>query len=249
VFTPVFAKHTKSFNLIDTLSVGVDRIQRNFEPLQRQVELWRKTQTTDDTAKLIFYSAFIDGKLEAPRTLLPKPTSCISSHSTGIRGQDEEVPQQAAGVNASGEIIDTVELEDHAKRHGTAAPHAKHYVFRVDKTRVVVDTPTITGKDILAKLNKTPDQFKLYQHKRGHQPILIPPEKVVDLREPGVERFTTMPKDTTEGLEAPPARRDFRLPESDEEYLDGLGLRWETIKDRQNSGSLFGAGISRRATT
>jgi hypothetical protein len=72
VFTPVLAKHTKSFNLVDTLSVGVDRIQRNFEPLQRQVELWRKTQITDDTAKLIFYSAFIDGKLEAPRSLLPE---------------------------------------------------------------------------------------------------------------------------------------------------------------------------------
>jgi hypothetical protein len=72
VFTPVLAKHTKSFNLIDTLSVGVDRIQRNFEPLQRQVELWRKTQITDDTARLIFYSAFIEGKLEAPRTLLPE---------------------------------------------------------------------------------------------------------------------------------------------------------------------------------
>ena len=72
VFTPVLAKHTKSFNLIDTLSVGVDRIQRNFEPLQRQVETWRKTQITDETAKLIFYSAFIDGKLEAPRSLLPE---------------------------------------------------------------------------------------------------------------------------------------------------------------------------------
>jgi hypothetical protein len=72
VFTPVLAKHTKSFNLIDTLSVGVDRIQRNFEPRQRQVELWRKTQITDDTAKLIFYSAFIDGRLEAPRSLLPE---------------------------------------------------------------------------------------------------------------------------------------------------------------------------------
>jgi len=46
VFTPVLAKHTKSFNLVDTLSVGVDRIQRNFEPPQRQVELWRKTQIT-----------------------------------------------------------------------------------------------------------------------------------------------------------------------------------------------------------
>jgi hypothetical protein len=52
VFTLILAKHTKSFNLIDTLSVGVDRIQRNFEPLQRQVELWRKTQITDGTAKL-----------------------------------------------------------------------------------------------------------------------------------------------------------------------------------------------------
>jgi hypothetical protein len=38
MFTPVLAKHTKSFNLVDTLSVGVDRIQRDFEPMQRQVE-------------------------------------------------------------------------------------------------------------------------------------------------------------------------------------------------------------------
>jgi hypothetical protein len=71
-FAPVLAKHTKSFNLIDTLSVGVDRIQRNFELLQSQVELWRNTQITDDTARLTLYSAFVDGKLEAPRSLLPE---------------------------------------------------------------------------------------------------------------------------------------------------------------------------------
>ena len=72
MFTPVLAKHSKSFNLIDTLAVGVDRIQRNFEPMQRQVENWRQTQLTDERAKLIFYAAFIDGKLEAPRSLLPE---------------------------------------------------------------------------------------------------------------------------------------------------------------------------------
>jgi Domain of unknown function (DUF932) len=70
-FTPVLAKHTKSFNLVDTLSVGVDRIHRNFEPMQRQVESWRQTQITDAEAKLIFYSAFVDGKLDAPKSLLP----------------------------------------------------------------------------------------------------------------------------------------------------------------------------------
>lgn len=69
-FAPVLATHAKSFYLVDTLSVGVDRIQRNFEPLQRQVETWRQIQITDDTAKLIFYSAFVDGKLDAPRSLL-----------------------------------------------------------------------------------------------------------------------------------------------------------------------------------
>jgi hypothetical protein len=131
-------------------------------------------------------------------------------------------------------IIEIVELEEHAKHHGTHAPHARHYAFRVDKERVVVDTPTITGTQILAKVGKTPEGFKLYQHKRGHQPILIGPHEVVNLREPGVERFTTMPKDTTEGLEGPRLRREFRLPESDEEYLNGLGLPWEAALEGES---------------
>jgi hypothetical protein len=37
-FTPVLAKHSKAFSLIDCVSVGVDRIQRNFEPMRKQVE-------------------------------------------------------------------------------------------------------------------------------------------------------------------------------------------------------------------
>jgi hypothetical protein len=50
-FQPVLAKHTKSFNLIDTLSIGVDRIQRNFEPMQRQVESWRQNRIRSESAK------------------------------------------------------------------------------------------------------------------------------------------------------------------------------------------------------
>jgi hypothetical protein len=36
VFPPVLAKHSKSFSLIDCLSVGVDRMQGNFEPMRKQ---------------------------------------------------------------------------------------------------------------------------------------------------------------------------------------------------------------------
>jgi len=41
VFTPVLAKHSKSFSLIDCISVGVDRMQRNFEPMRKHVEVCR----------------------------------------------------------------------------------------------------------------------------------------------------------------------------------------------------------------
>jgi len=69
VFTPVLAKHSKSFSLIDCISVGVDRMQRNFEPMRRQVEAWQRSELTDVTAKMVIYEAFVEGKLEAPRHL------------------------------------------------------------------------------------------------------------------------------------------------------------------------------------
>ncbi len=67
--TPVLAKHSKSLSLIDCISVGVDRMQRNFEPMRRQVEAWQRSELTDVTAKVVIYEAFVEGKLEAPKHL------------------------------------------------------------------------------------------------------------------------------------------------------------------------------------
>jgi hypothetical protein len=69
-FTPVLAKHSKHFNLIDAIDVGLGRMQRNFEPMRKQVEGWRDTQLTDDQAKLIIYRAFVQGDLEVPKHLV-----------------------------------------------------------------------------------------------------------------------------------------------------------------------------------
>src|SRR6516165_11550849 len=68
-FTPVLAKHSKSFSLLDAISVGVDRMQRNFEPMRKQVEAWRQSELTDLTAKIIIYQAFIEGDLDVPKHL------------------------------------------------------------------------------------------------------------------------------------------------------------------------------------
>lgn len=68
-FTPVLAKHSKHLNLVDIISVGVDRMQRNFEPMRKQVEAWKGTRLADENAKLVIYKAFVEGELDVPKHL------------------------------------------------------------------------------------------------------------------------------------------------------------------------------------
>lgn len=68
-FTPVLAKHTKHLSLVGILAVGVDRMQRNFEPMRKQVEAWKGTRLPDGAAKLVIYRAFVQGELDVPKHL------------------------------------------------------------------------------------------------------------------------------------------------------------------------------------
>ena len=68
-YTPVLAKHSKHFSLEDTLSIGVDQMQRNFDPMQQQVEHRRVEQLSGEMARLTIYRAFIEGALEVPKHL------------------------------------------------------------------------------------------------------------------------------------------------------------------------------------
>ena len=68
-FTPVLAKHTKKLSLVDILAVGVDRMQRNFHPMRKQVEAWKGTRLADESAKLVIYRAFVEGELDVPKHL------------------------------------------------------------------------------------------------------------------------------------------------------------------------------------
>ncbi len=44
-------------------------MQRNFEPMRKQVEAWQRSELTDVTAKVVIYEAFVEGKLETPKHL------------------------------------------------------------------------------------------------------------------------------------------------------------------------------------
>jgi hypothetical protein len=69
-FTPILAKHSSKLNLTELLSIGIDKIQRNFEPLKNQIERWQQDYLTNEEAKLLIYEAFYGKMLKAPHSLM-----------------------------------------------------------------------------------------------------------------------------------------------------------------------------------
>lgn len=68
-FVAVSKKHSKNLDVRETLSIGVDRVQRNFQPMIAQVEVWKNHTLPDIRAKEIIYDAFL-GAVDAPKHLL-----------------------------------------------------------------------------------------------------------------------------------------------------------------------------------
>lgn len=70
----------------------------------------------------------------------------------------------------------------------------------------------------------------ILQLKEGKNVRKIELDEVVSFLAPGVERFMTIPNEVTEG-DASFSRRQFVLLESDERYLNFLGLPWEAVTE------------------
>jgi hypothetical protein len=117
-YTPVLAKQSKRFSLEDALSIGVDRMQRNFDPMRQQVEHWRAQQLSVEAAKLTIYRAFIEGDLDVPKHLArrvhelyfnplheefePRTTWSLSNAFTSAFKELEPIPQFKATAKLGG---------------------------------------------------------------------------------------------------------------------------------------------------
>lgn len=125
-FEPVLAKHTKNFSLLNALSIGVDQMQRNFQPMVQAVDRWRQLQLVDVEAKLFIYRAFVEGELEVPRHLdrtvhqlyfdpqhedfRPRTLWSLSNAFTTAFKQLEPIPQFKATGKLAGFIGSSAQL-------------------------------------------------------------------------------------------------------------------------------------------
>jgi hypothetical protein len=112
----------------------------------------------------------------------------IAALKTEVRGLEEE-------VEILEEIID---LEEWAKAD-KKPKRAKRYRIRIDKEYKVVEVHSMTGREILALVGKTPETYLLSQKFRGGRVEPIKADEVVEFHRHQIERFQTLARDPTEG--------------------------------------------------
>jgi hypothetical protein len=110
-----------------------------------------------------------------------------------------ELREEVALLEEEVEILEElIDLEEWAKAD-KQPKRAKRYRIRIDKEYKVVEVHSMTGREILALVGKTPETYLLSQKFRGGRVEPIKADQVVEFHRHQIERFQTLALDPTEG--------------------------------------------------
>ena len=123
-------------------------------------------------------------------------------------------------------------------KHGRRPPKGYRYRIRVDGEKYIVQSAEITGAGILGLAGKTTDEWSLNRKHRGGRRERIASDQVVNLAEPGVERFETVRRQAQQGDEP------YDLLPEDKEYLDANhGGLWRKLLEGSSKRGLLIEGF------
>lgn len=95
--------------------------------------------------------------------------------------------------------LDVVDVEEYSKA-GKPVPRAKQYRIRIDKQQFLVDSLSLTGRQLLVLAGKQPpENYEIRQKVRSGELKKIGLDEAARFDAPGVERYVTLPLDQTEG--------------------------------------------------
>lgn len=94
---------------------------------------------------------------------------------------------------------DTIDLEECARTERKPPKGQENYKIRIDGEKYKVNTPVLTGREILGLVKKDYEEWTLNQKFRGGRRKPIEEEQKVDLSQPGIERFETIKKQAQQG--------------------------------------------------
>lgn len=129
-------------------------------------------------------------------------------------------------------LDETYDLRERGAERFVIFQTDRAFKFTIDDRQLEWGKPSISGRVLKALAGVPTDTYDVYLEVRGGgQDLLIRDGDLIDLSKPGIERFITLIRDTTEGLLA--------LPEPDQRYLDSHGISAETISDGTHTGVIL----------
>ena len=93
---------------------------------------------------------------------------------------------------------DVIDIEEYCLSEKHPPHEAKKFLIKIDNQKYLVDRPEMTGHEILALVGKDSKRCQLREKFCGKF-VTIAPDQVVKFTTPGIERFTTLCSDVTDG--------------------------------------------------
>lgn len=161
----------------------------------------------------------------------PVPTGRQILQAAGVRSVED---YSVYAILPSGEFED-LRLDETYDLRGCGADRFvifqtdRAFKFTIDDRKLEWGKPNISGRVLKALAGVPADTYDVYLEVRGGgQDVLIRDADLIDLSKPGIERFITIIRDTTEGL--------IVLPEDDQRYLDSHGIAAKMVSDGPHKG-------------
>lgn len=99
-------------------------------------------------------------------------------------------------TNTDLDEIEVIDLEEYSCSGKPIPKRVKYYLIKVDHEKIRVQSP-ITAKEILIAADLAPCDYRLEQKFKGGKSVELEMDQPIDLREPGIEHFVSVPmKDT-----------------------------------------------------
>jgi len=168
-----------------------------------------------------------DKQYEWPHRLI----SGLLLHELSGARPDQQVVFRRDGGPLVVEDHQLVDLNSAGVEHFALQAKPQHWQLKVQGVVLDYDVPTVKVEDAMRRAGFDPSKaWHIYLIVQGHPKQEVAADFVVDLRTPGIEKIRLMQRNVDNGdaAQAPPTRA-FKLLPADHAYLDGLGLRWETV--------------------
>jgi hypothetical protein len=152
----------------------------------------------------------------------------------GAKADEEmEIMRHGADVPVTPEQL--IDLANAGVEQFVKVTKKKTWKLKVQGELLEYDVPEVKVSEAMIRAGFDPNKaWHIYLIVKGQPKEEVSLDYNVDLRKPGIEKIRLMQRNVDNGdgqLQAP--RREFKVLKVDEQFLDGMGLRWEAVIEAQ----------------